>query len=1517
MSIFQELAYNSNIDTVTGVQFSILSPDEIRRRSVAEIYTQETYEGDKPKVGGLFDPRMGVLDHGKKCPTDHLDNRHCPGYFGHIELATPVFHIQYLKFVIQSLKCVCWKCSKLLLDTDSEEVKKIITRKRGLKRFTSIVSLCSKIKRCGEKNKNGCGAKQQDTIKKDNNGIGKIIVEWKLASQNSSNKKTIMYWDAKYVHKILRRISNEECEMMGFSRKFCRPDWLICSVFGVPPPSVRPSVRSDNNSRMEDDLTHKLCDIVKTNRTLKNKIQNGATKKVLDEWYQLLQYHIATFVDNTLPGIPPAQQRSGRALKSIKERLKSKEGRVRGNLMGKRVDYSARSVITPDPNISINELGVPVEIAQNLTYPEIVTKYNINKMRTIIKNGYNKYPGAKSIKRISDGKVLSLKVIDTNNYEINIGDIINRHLIDGDAVLFNRQPSLHRMSMMAHSIKVLPYKTFRLNVSVTTPYNADFDGDEMNMHVPQSLQTAIEIKKLASVETQIITPAQNRPIIALVQDSIIGSYLFTRYDNYLTRSEVIDLLAWVPSFNGVFPEPDISADLPVEDYPGWFPKYKYTVKQDLWSGRTIFSLVIPNINLEKNNMSYNLNSNIMNKVKINSGKIEHGVLDKSILGTKEGGLVHIIYNQYGQDRAMQFLDDAQNLITNWMLMSGFSVGLGDLIPDDESDKKMIKIIEDKKKNVIEIIEQVHKGILSNNTGKDNSEEFEAQVRQHLNQAAGESGNEGCRYLDSHNRMTNIVNSGSKGSKLNIGQMIACVGQQSVDGKRIPYGFTDRTLPHFHKYDDGAAARGFVENSFVRGLTPTEFFFHAMGGREGLIDTAVKTSETGYIQRKLVKGMEDIRVCFDYSVRNANGNIVQFLYGEDGIDPTKIEKQYIPTLTMDYLDIVKKYKLSLDDNWGNYIKEDSLEKMNALDKDYVESKFNTYFKRLLDDKKELVENVFNCKLANGGTVYYPINLKRLVHNTYKLLIKNKGKTDLDPIFILNKLDELEQKLTLTDNMFSENRLFMMLIHCYLSPNELIKKYSITRTAFEYIIGTITQQFFNSIAQPGDLVGIISAQSIGEPSTQMTLNTFHFAGVSSKSQVTRGLPRFKELLSTTKNVKSPYLTIYLKEEFSRNKEKASKIINEISITTIKQLALGSKIYFEPTDDEISASNSIDANLLEMYKEFESLDPLGKNCSVNPWVLRIEFDRKKLVDKCIKMNDIYYAIISKFNTNSSESNIEDDISCIYSDDNASNLVVRISCINKLSEKTESCPEEDTICILRALERTILNDIVLTGIKGIKSASMEKIKDINKFSYETNSFENTPEWVIETEGSNLLNIFKHPSIDCERTLSNDIHEINNVLGIEAARQVLVNEITDIFEQSSSYVNSRHLGLLADVITNKGNLMSIDRHGINKSDIGPLAKCSFEETPDIIARAAIFGELDNVLGVSANIMLGQEVPIGTGSVELLFDEEKYLELYREINDEEQQNDIEEIPENITEKTEFLNTLCDSKTFIDDTFDII
>lgn len=471
-------ATSSDTEQIVSIQFGVFSPDEILRRSVCEITSASTADG---KLGGLFDPRMGVLENGKVCRSCGQTNHHCPGHFGHLTLARPVYYTQFFKLLLKILRTVCFKCSKLLIDKQQHAH---LLKLKGEARWKAVLEACSGKTRCGEDIEDGCGCRQPSKYRDET--VHKIIAEFKNlelpegvpapegAVVEGGKVSMSMPLEPEYVHRLLRRITDEDVEFLGFSRHWCRPDWMVCTVLPIPPPQVRPSVTQDNNQKAEDDLTSKLVDIIKVNTLLRNKIADDPKKRAIDDWTNVLQFHVATLVDNNIPGVSPAAQRSGRVLKSLQQRLGSKDGRIRSNLQGKRVEFSARSVITPDPNISVKELGVPIKIAMHLTYPEQVTSFNIGKLYKLIQNGPDVWPGAKTIRR-KDGRTISLKHVNAHTLELNLGDIVDRHIMDGDVVLFNRQPSLHRMSMMAHIARVLPYNTFRLNVFVTAPYNADFN----------------------------------------------------------------------------------------------------------------------------------------------------------------------------------------------------------------------------------------------------------------------------------------------------------------------------------------------------------------------------------------------------------------------------------------------------------------------------------------------------------------------------------------------------------------------------------------------------------------------------------------------------------------------------------------------------------------------------------------------------------------------------------------------------------------------------------------------------------------------------------------------------------------------------------------------------------------------------------------------------------------------------------------------------------------------------------
>jgi DNA-directed RNA polymerase beta' subunit len=1230
---------DSNIQTVVGIQFGIFSPEEIEKRSVVEITNSGTYDGLEPRIGGLFDPRMGVLDNGRTCRSCGQTNHGCPGHFGHFRLARPVYFIQFFSYIINVLNCVCVRCSKLLID---KELHKGITKRKGEARWRAVLTKCSGISRCGQETEDGCGAIQPDRYVRD--GIARITAEWAnmaVAGEGggpSKMQKVTQVLEVEYVLKLFRRITDEDVDFMGLNRFWCRPDWMICSVLPIPPPQVRPSVIQDNNQRSEDDLTHKMFEIISTNQRLQDKINNNAAKNLIEDEHTVLQYHIATLVDNQIPGVAPSAQRSGRPLKSVQQRLGSKEGRIRYNIQGKRVEFSARSVITPDPNISIGEIGVPLKIAINLTVPEKVTPYNKQQMYKLIQNGADKHPGAKTIVS-ANGSIKSLKHVNRKEIVLHIGDVINRHLDDGDIILFNRQPTLHRMSMMGHRVKVLPYNTFRLNVSVTAPYNADFDGDEMNAHIPQSYEASTELAEIAAVLHQIVTPRHAKPLIGIVQDTLVGSYRITQPHVVFNRREFMNMMMWNKRFEGIVPV----AERKIDGRP------------DRWTGQQVLSQLMPPINIEMGNGMYKENKTKDNLVKIREGKITQGIFDKEIFSKPSKGVVHVTYRDYGPKDTVQLIDSMQNTVEQFLVYNGFSVGVSDLIADENTRKEMEEVVKKRKAAIENILLQIHLDLFDNNTGKTNQQEFEDKVFTELNKATEESGKIGLGSLADENRLVAMVRAGSKGSTINISQMMACVGQQAPEGRRIPYGFTDRTLPHFKKYDDGAEARGFVESSFIQGLTPQEFFFHAMSGREGLIDTAVKsvtgdtkivvleggvtkcveigewvnslleahskdveyfpneanlellqlaanvriqtcddagfistteitavtrhdpgdtlykvtteggrsvivtaakslivfneatglyterqmsdislgdalpvieydgakvvvkdiiseitpidvrqgtpgyakypkmyditvpstlnfalenglvvrdTADTGYIQRQLVKAMEDLTVQYDGSVRDSRMNIVQFKYGEDGVNATKIESASLGIGKLSTADIMKEYGMQGVDMSALYAEG----VLTGDDAAAIEGFAN----KILEDRQMLVEGVQNSR--QDIALFASVNIERVITNVVtSFRLTKDAKTDLTPTYVIQGIERLTQRTQ------AYHRLWAAMLRYYLAPHKVIVKERMTRKAFDTACEMILLKNWQGWAQPGEQVGIIAAQSIGEPSTQMTLNS----------------------------------------------------------------------------------------------------------------------------------------------------------------------------------------------------------------------------------------------------------------------------------------------------------------------------------------------------------------------------------------------------------------------------------------------
>ena len=1431
----------SRASKVLGIQFSIPSPEQIRNGSVAAITSRDTYINGRPVVNGLFDPRMGVLEPGLVCPTDGLDYMQTPGYFGHIDLARPLFYIQYLSTVIKIIRCTCVKCSKLKI---SKEQHAELLDFPPAQRWARVFALASKVRRCGEETNNGCGCKQPAKIKKE--GLATLTAEWEPIEGQAEDGPLTMQLTPEVVLRQLKRISDEDIEFMGFSPQWSRPEWMICQVLAVPPPAVRPSVKHDSQQRSEDDITHILVNIVKANKTLQEKIQADAAPNVINDWTTMLQYYAATLVDNKIPGVAAVAQRSGRPLKSIKERLNGKGGRVRGNLMGKRVDFSARSVITPDPNLGVAELGVPTKVAMNITKPVVVNKRNMGYLLTLVRNGPDVHPGAKILER-KGGENISLRYVDRESIQLHVGDVVHRHMMNGDPVLFNRQPTLHRMSMMCHLVRIMPRgDTFRMNVADTKPYNADFDGDEMNLHNPQDVEASAELANLAAVPWQLVSPANNKAIVGIFQDSLLGSYQLTREGLRLSNRDAMNLLMCTDKL-----------DLATLGLGG-----------DGVPSHTLLSQILPPMSLRYKTKQFGEDEDEASSnhvLEVRDGSFVRGQLDKGVLGDGSKGLIQRVCNDFGNMAAADFIDQLQAIVTEYMKTSAYSVGISDLLANQETNDAIASVIMDKKHEVGTLIDQTHIGVFENRTGRTDEQEFETRINNLLNQASSEAGKIGRQSLGTDNRFVTMVNAGSKGSELNISQMISCLGQQNVDGKRIPYGFADRTLPHYTKYDDSPEARGFVESSFISGLSPTELFFHAMGGRVGLIDTAVKTSQTGYIQRRLVKGLEDLKVEYDMTVRNGKGKIIQFAYGDDGFDPTRVENQQLPLVTMSleqiYAHLVPLPPKARD---PSYLASFTKQALRRLRKQQPQSQER--MKALVDEMIELRDQIVADVFGNrsGSKVHIPVCFRYLIDNVRgQMNLNQNSMCDITPLELMKLVDETYRQLESAAYM-KPTMLFKAMYYFHLCPNNLLIGKRFSRAAVEYLLIQFVAAYRRAVVAPGEMVGIIAAQSIGEPTTQMTLNTFHFAGVASKSNVTRGVPRIEEILSLSENPKNPSCTVALLPGEQGSQDGAESVMHRLEHTKLREIVKAVQLCFDP--DTGSTALFKDKALVEQYGAFEAMVDecagVERGASPQKWVLRLEMDAGEMLDRGITMDDVHFALKQGY---------DDEIDCVFSDYNADNLVFRIRRMDVSASKkrpkeaqAEPLDQADEIYRLRAFQDRLLDGLVLRGVEGLRRVVPRKVTDGVK--QVEGAFKMEESWVLDTTGSNLAGLLALDFIDAKNTITNDIQETARVLGIEAARQAIFNEISEVIEFDSTYINYHHLSVLCDRMTCNKKMVSIFRHGINNDDIGPIAKASFEETPKMFLDAAMHGELDPMRGVSANVMCGQEGYFGTSAFDVLLD---------------------------------------------------
>jgi DNA-directed RNA polymerase subunit A' len=846
---FQQPVYKQ----INKISFGVLSPKVIKKMAAAKIVTPELYDKEGyPVDGGLMDVRLGVIDPGLRCKSCGGKLKECVGHFGYIELARPIIHVKFVKIIQLLLRSFCRDCGRILIPQEKISKYKTylekIEKEHGIeKRWLAAKNIIDRLKttsKCPH-----CNTKQL-----------KITLEKPTTFIEGEKRISPVEIRARF-----ENILDDDCMIFGINPQTARPEWSILTVLSIPPVTVRPSITLESGERSEDDLTHKLGDIVRINQRLFENINAGAPEIIVEDLWDLLQYHITTFFDNSISQLPPARHRSGQPLKTITERIKSKEGRIRHNLAGKRTNFCARTVISPDPMLGINEVGVPLIMAKKLTIPETVNDWNIAYLKSFIEKGPSTYPGANYVIR-PDGKKKKIteETKEALLEEIQPGYIIERHLLNGDIALFNRQPSLHRMSMMSHRVRVLPGKTLRINPAVCNPYNADFDGDEMNLHIPQTEEARAEAEILMDVQTQIISPRYGLSVIGCIQDAISGNYLLTK-SGKMSREDAIQLLCSV----------------------GLTDFSKVPNKKEI-TGSEIFSCLIPE------DCNYSGKTKSGDDIIIENGKIKKGWIDsKSIGGEGEGLLLRTLHKNYGSEKTIKLLHQIEKLGAEYLMILGLSSGLSDEDLPEPIKEEINKTLFEAEEEVKELIEKYKNRSLEILPGRTASETLELRVLERLNKARNNIGQIVKQQVDEKtNQTVSMILSGARGNILNIVQMASCVGQQALRGKRIEKGYAKRTLSCFKKGDLGTEAHGFISRGFKQGLKPFELFFISMTGRDALMDTALRTPKSGYLYRRLANTLQDLRVEYDGTVRDANGRIIQFKYGEDGIDVSKSENGII-------------------------------------------------------------------------------------------------------------------------------------------------------------------------------------------------------------------------------------------------------------------------------------------------------------------------------------------------------------------------------------------------------------------------------------------------------------------------------------------------------------------------------------------------------------------------------------------------------------------------------------------------
>ena len=1518
---------------LSSAHFSFFLIEEARRLSVKEITSEFALDTlSRPIKGGLYDPAMGVspYDRMTTCVTCGYEVSSCPGHPGHIELAVPLYNPFTFAEVCRLMKAKCSACHRLKIPAQRIEQlqlrlalvsqgrlvqakqledlsgnKALDTSVRGEEDTDDLRGkiLCLKDQRRGElmdlarsgKTAAVTGAAvrgrkdliremwrsvnlgtcphcqcKQGVVKKE--GFTKLFrhplsekfrksmallghsVDEKGAKPKFLHPLQVrdeltQLWtlDGEFLNKLYRTNSTADA-LSGF----------FLEVLLVPPNRFRPESKGTGEQSILHPHTVALTKILSLSNKLRELAKMQAPEaQVVAVWVDL-QEAVNVYMDSS-----KASRLADKELGGLCQLLEKKEGLFRMKMMGKRVNYAARSVISPDPYIETNEIGIPVVFAKSLTFPEHVTHFNVDHLRTLVENGPLVYPGANMVEDAEGNKSVldslsapQRRALARTLFTGGPGKIVYRHLQSGDFLIVNRQPTLHKPSMMTHRARVLPKQnTIRMHYSNCSTYNADFDGDEINLHFPQNHLARAESKFISATDFQYTVPTSGRPLRGLIQDHVVSAILLTKKDTFLDQGEFQQLV-----YCGCR-QLDTMVRLPP----------CILKPRMLWSGKQVISALLQALGPE---MSLTLESKCKTPeaewgstgreegtLIVRHSEILTGVLDKAHIGASEFGLVHAFYELQGGQATGRLLTALGQVLTMFLQMHGFTCSVQDLLLTEDCENRRRELIETAYRKGVEAaatfagvphfqhckrydnrplvrpgnteIRKSHgitprhpvvkalaqRFLQEERTGSELDQVIKNALSGVSSELIDQCLKRGLVKSFPRNSFSAMVLTGAKGSTVNHSQVSCMLGQQELEGRRVPLTAAGRSLPSFVPYDPHPRAGGYITDRFVSGVRAQDFYFHCMAGREGLVDTAVKTSRSGYLQRCLIKGLESLIVAYDYTVRDTDGSIVQFLYGEDCVDPSKAK-------------FLQAFK---------FLSENS-------------HSLRTRFK----------EEEVKAKLPSEEVAEF--------------------RVDYDPQSepVLHRFLPGAHFGALSERLYDSAGKYQQ-----ENPDGLLGKKGLKRRDFQSLVSL---KYLNSLIQPGEAVGIIAAQSIGEPSTQMTLNTFHLAGHGG-ANVTLGIPRLREILTTSgQEIKTPSMVV----PTCLSLPDAQQFANQIQHLRLKELVREVKV-----TDTTLPSQHLQRYTVELL--FESLESIQhafglswtqlkgrvKDVFIPTLTTQIQKHLKRTVVELLvqkktavaEEEDTQVAVPAKDTEGTEEDGFElsklmerKKQRATYDDNEEDDPAEAPEQEPEPAEETEkqmdgitecesegslaltfSLPVQSKKLLLLSITEQVLDKCFARALHGIGRCHVFERKGKGK-----------SEVVVQTEGVNIPAMWMYPEqLHLQRLECNDLQAVLNTYGVEAARNTIIREVAAVFGVYGISVDLRHLMLIADYMTFNGTIRPFNRVGISEH-VSPLLKMSYETTMQFLAEAALSRDSDYTNTPSAKIVLGQPSQVGTGSFDLL-----------------------------------------------------